>query len=219
MHSDAGAALAAAVGLALALPLRSVLRSGRHREYDDERALPLPTWGWLPVAMPAGFGVLGWALASYGPVVLVSYLAAGVVLAALAGIDADVHRLPDRLTLPSYVAFPLLLAACSWATGRWDAWLRSWLAAAACLTFYGLLWLASRGRLGLGDVKLAGLLGLLLGWLGWGFVLAGMYGGFLVGALAAVVAMAARRAGLRSHLAFGPAMSVGAVLAIGLPLT
>ncbi len=67
----------------------------------------------------------------------------------------------------------------------------------------------------MGDVKLAALLGLYLGWLGWDAVVIGAAGGFVVQAVVALCLLATRRIGLRGELPFGPAMLLGAVLAIG----
>jgi leader peptidase (prepilin peptidase)/N-methyltransferase len=70
--------------------------------------------------------------------------------------------------------------------------------------------------MGLGDVKLLGLLGLVLGWFGWGVLLAGVFLGLLTGAAVSIVLLAARRAGWRTALPFGPPLLVGAVLALAL---
>ncbi len=67
----------------------------------------------------------------------------------------------------------------------------------------------------MGDVKLAALLGLYLGWLGWTAVLLGALAGFVVQAVAALVLLAARRITLRGDLPFGPAMLIGAALVVG----
>ena len=73
--------------------------------------------------------------------------------------------------------------------------------------------------LGFGDVKLLGLLGLLLGWFGWGVLLAGVFLGLLAGAVLSLVLLAARRAGWRTALPFGPPLLTGAALAVALQLT
>jgi len=78
-----------------------------------------------------------------------------------------------------------------------------------------VLALASPGGLGMGDVKLAALLGLYLGWLGWAAVVLGALAGFVVQAVVALALLAARRIGLRGELPFGPAMLAGAALVIG----
>ena len=78
-----------------------------------------------------------------------------------------------------------------------------------------VLALIAPSGLAMGDVKLAALLGLYLGWIGWNAVVIGGATGFVVQAAAALVLLATRRIGLRGELPFGPAMLLGALLAIG----
>jgi leader peptidase (prepilin peptidase)/N-methyltransferase len=68
--------------------------------------------------------------------------------------------------------------------------------------------------MGFGDVKLAGVLGLYLGWLGWSEVIAGGFLGFLLGGVVGGALMAMHRAGRKSSLPFGPFMLLGAFVAI-----
>jgi leader peptidase (prepilin peptidase)/N-methyltransferase len=134
--------------------------------------------------------------------------AAGVTLAV---IDLDCLRLPDRLTLPSYAAGLVLLAI----PADWSALGRAVLGAVAAAGAALLLALvAPSGGLGFGDVKLLGVLGLFLGWLGWGVLVLGVAFGFALGAVAAIAMLASRRAGLRDHLAFGPWLIAGALVAV-----
>jgi leader peptidase (prepilin peptidase)/N-methyltransferase len=142
---------------------------------------------------------------------LAAYLWLGAVGLTLAVIDVDCLRLPDRLTLPSYPVGLALLAI----PGNGPALLRAVVAAAVVGGAALLLaLLAPGGGLGLGDVKLLGLLGLFLGWLGWGEVVLGVAAGFGLGALAAIALLALRRAGLRDHLAFGQWLLAGALVAV-----
>src|SRR5206468_1892166 len=137
--------------------------------------------------------------------------AAGLVLGS---VDLVSHRLPDRVTYPALVVCTVALTTDAAVTGSWTALGRAVLAAAAAAAVAGLGWLASPAGLGLGDVKLLGLLGLLLGWTGWGTLLAGVFLGLLVGSAVAVVLLVARRAGLRTAVPFGPPLLIGAVLAL-----
>jgi leader peptidase (prepilin peptidase)/N-methyltransferase len=73
--------------------------------------------------------------------------------------------------------------------------------------------LISPSGLGMGDVKLVALTGLYLGWLGWPVVLVGLFLGFLAQGLLGLGLLAARRAGLRTDLPFGPALLAGALAA------
>jgi leader peptidase (prepilin peptidase)/N-methyltransferase len=148
---------------------------------------------------------------------LPAYLWLAAVGITLAVIDLETLRLPDRLTLPSYPVGLVLLAV----PGDWPALGRAVLAAAiAGAAALLLAILAPHGGLGLGDVKLLGVLGLFLGWLGWGVLVFGVAAGFTLGALVAVGLLAARRAGMRDHLAFGPWLIAGALVAVvaGRPL-
>jgi leader peptidase (prepilin peptidase)/N-methyltransferase len=74
--------------------------------------------------------------------------------------------------------------------------------------------LAFLGGVGFGDTKLAGVLGLYLGWIGWDTVLLGLVAGFVVGAAVAVVLLIRRLAGWRTDFAFGPALLLGALVAV-----
>jgi len=142
---------------------------------------------------------------------LPAYLWLAAVGVALAVIDIETLRLPDRLTLPSYPVGLVLLAI----PADWPALGRAVLAAVITgVAAFLLALLAPRGGLGLGDVKLLGLLGLFLGWLGWGVLVVGVALGFALGAVAAVGMLASRRAGLRDHLAFGPWLIAGALVAV-----
>ena len=66
-------------------------------------------------------------------------------------------------------------------------------------------------RLGLGDVKLVGLLSGYLGWVGWEEVVTGLAAGFLLGSVIALWAVVRGRGGWRTEIAFGPALMVGAL--------
>jgi leader peptidase (prepilin peptidase)/N-methyltransferase len=148
---------------------------------------------------------------------LPAYLWLAAVGVTLAVIDIETLRLPDRLTLPSYPVGLVLLAL----PADRPALGRAVLAAAITgAVAFLLALLAPRGGLGLGDVKLLGVLGLFLGWLGWGMLVVGVALGFVLGGVAAVGMLASRRAGLRDHLAFGPWLIAGALVAVvaGRPL-
>ncbi len=142
------------------------------------------------------------------------YLYLASVGLALAAIDLDTKRLPNALTLPSYVVLGLLFVIPAAVDGDWSAYLRAWLAAAALFGFYFLLAVVYPSGMGFGDVKLAGVLGLALGWLGWGELVVGGFLGFLLGALIGGGLMLFGKAGRKSKIPFGPFMLLGALLAI-----
>jgi len=105
-------------------------------------------------------------------------------------------------------------------TGLWGALLRAVLAGVVLYVLYLVLALVSPGGggLGYGDVKLAGLLGLLLGWVGWGPVVVSVLAAFVMGGVVALVLLVVRRASRSSLIAFGPPMILGAWVALMFPL-
>lgn len=162
---------------------------------------------------------LAWALTALAlrrpePAELAAYLVVAALGVVMAYVDLRERRLPDWLTLPALAGAALLLAVAAGVSGDWAAYGRAWVAAAACFAFYLVLALARPADLGLGDVKLAAVLGLLLGWSGWPTVFLGVFCGFLVGGVAGVVLLVAGRASRRSSLPFGPPMLVGALVAL-----
>lgn len=155
---------------------------------------------------------------------LTPYLGAVLVLAgagiALALIDLEHHRLPFSVTATATAATVPFLVADVLRNGGGHIG-PSLVSAAVWALVYGGVWFVTAGRgMGLGDVALAPLLGLTLGWLGWGASLTGLLGGFVLGAIVGVILMATGRVGRRSRVPHGPFMLAGAAagLFVGQPL-
>ncbi|GAB3598971.1 A24 family peptidase [Kineococcus gypseus] len=163
-----------------------------------------------------GTGVVFAAVAAIvGPTwALPAYLYLAAIAVALSAIDLDVHRLPDAIVLPSYPVVAALLLVASWGSGQWDAALRAVAGALAMLLLYVVLFVAKPGGMGLGDVKLAGVLGMLLGWWGWDALVLGAFAAFVLGGVAAVGVVLTGRGGRGAKIPFGPAMLGGALLAL-----
>ena len=142
---------------------------------------------------------------------LLLFTALGVALSA---IDLDVRRLPNVLVLPAYPVLGALLALAAAVTGDWPALLRALLGAVALFGFFFLLALVYPSGMGFGDGKLAGVIGLLLGYLSWGAVVVGAFAGFFLGAVVGVAVMAVGAGGRRTALPFGPFMVLGALAAL-----
>jgi leader peptidase (prepilin peptidase)/N-methyltransferase len=156
--------------------------------------------------------VAGWGVSWQVPAFLL--LAAAGVLLTL--VDLRHRLLPDRVVVPTLASGTVLLLVAALAEDTWPALLRALLGAAAAFAVFLVLAVVSPSGLGMGDVKLAAVLGLFLGWLGWGALLVGVVAGFVVQAAVAVVLLALRRVRRDSDLPFGPAMLVGAALTIAL---
>jgi leader peptidase (prepilin peptidase) / N-methyltransferase len=156
----------------------------------------------------------GWD--GYTPAVL-ALVAGGV---ALFMIDLDRQRLPFAITGVVTVLVVVALAAdvLVGSTAFQPVALAS---VGIWIGVYGGVWLATGGRgMGLGDVALAPLLGLALGWQGWGPALVGLVGGFMIGAVVGVALILVGRAGRRTRVPHGPFMLAGAAVGVflGQPL-
>jgi len=155
----------------------------------------------------AGSGIAFW-------LVLVAYLGLAAASIALAVIDIRVRRLPDAIVLPAFAVLAVLLAAAALVSGDLGALLRALLGAVAMLVLYLLIHLATRGGMGFGDVKLAAVLGLATGWVGWDALIVAVVAAFVLGGAFGLTMLALRRAGRRSAVPFGPWMLAGAWVGI-----
>lgn len=132
---------------------------------------------------------------------------------ALSGIDLDVHRLPNPLVFTGYLAgAPLLLAATFLGAGDGTgALVRAGIGAVAVFTFHFAAALVYPGGMGFGDVKLAGVTGMYLAWLGWGPLAVGVMASYLIGAVAGLIVGKGRRG---RGIPFGPCMFAGVAVGI-----
>jgi len=140
------------------------------------------------------------------------YLAA--ISIALAAIDLDVHRLPNTIVLPAYLVGGVALTVAAGATGDLESLARAAAGAGILFAFYLALALIAPRGMGMGDVKLAGALGLFLGWFGWEALAVGALAAFLLGGLFGVILILARRARRTTGIPFGPWMLAGAWVGI-----
>jgi leader peptidase (prepilin peptidase)/N-methyltransferase len=185
-------------------------------------ALPEPSRRSVSTAVPAPVSVLltavlcGLAGLRFGAsAALPAYLVLAVAGALLAVVDLEHRVLPTRFLRPALGAGAVLLTVAAAVEEDWAALLGALLGCAVLYGCYLALAVVAPSGLGMGDVRFAGVLGLYLGWLGWDVVLVGALAGVVVQAVVALVLLAAGRIGLRGAVPFGPAMLLGAVLAIG----
>lgn len=171
-----------------------LVRSGLH--------IPLATLGGGGAALVA---------ASWFEVIALGILA--VICALLVVVDLAEHRLPNALVGPAY---PLLVASLAFAALVDDDWPRlggALLAGAMTLTAFLVLAAIDPAGLGMGDVKLSGLLGIALGWFGWQTALLGITAAVLLNGLLALVVRSVRR-GRGRPVPFGPSLIAGAALGL-----
>lgn len=168
---------------------------------------------WLTSAVTSVVsGAVAWRLGAVW--VLAAYLVFVFLTAALFLTDIDHKRIPNRITYPGTPLAALVLLGGALLDGSSGAFPRALLAALSYSGFFLLVYLAARGGFGFGDLKLAVLLGLFVGYLGWdrllvaGFVTAG------IGGVMALVAVVAGHAGAKTEIPYGPAMILGAWITI-----
>lgn len=168
-------------------------------------------WFWAGPQAPVGGD--GPALAA-GVLRVVAFLYLAAISIALALIDLDVHRLPDAIVLPGYGVGAVLLGAAALLAGDVGALVGAAAGGALLFAVYAVLALARPGGMGFGDVKLAGLLGIFLGSLGWAPLIVGGFAAFLLGGLFALALVASGRVARGGGIPFGPWMLGGAWLGI-----
>lgn len=145
---------------------------------------------------------------------LVAFLVLTAMTIALALIDLDTKRLPNVLVAPALVVGIVLLGAAALVRGDLASLAGAAIGGAGLFAMYLILALVSRGGMGMGDVKLAAVLGLYLGFLGWGNLLVGAFAAFVFGGVFGLVLMLVRRAGRKTAIPFGPWMILGAWLGV-----
>jgi leader peptidase (prepilin peptidase) / N-methyltransferase len=146
-----------------------------------------------------------WGLVMWAPLVPV-----GV---ALAVVDWRTRLLPTYVVRPTAAAL-VVLALVGWAVTRDIAALeRALLGGLIALVFFFVCFFIYPRGLGFGDVRLAGALGVALGWLGWGQWLVGLYAGFLLGGVIGGL-LSVLRIVERKGFPFGPFMLLGAVVGL-----
>lgn len=176
------------------------------------RRRPAPGW---PVTVPLSAAVWAVVAAAVGPTpALPAFLLLAAVAVPLAIVDLKVLRLPDPLVGTAFVGGVALLGVAAAVEETASPLLRAGAAALTCGVAYLALALVPRSQLGFGDVKLAAVLGLYLGWLSWYAVVAGLLLAPVVNLPLVIGLLIARRAGRKTPVPYGPAMLAGAVVAL-----
>jgi leader peptidase (prepilin peptidase)/N-methyltransferase len=140
-----------------------------------------------------------------------AWAAAQLLLCFLAVFDVATRRVPNRVTLPAAAAALILRAVLAP-----SSLVEAVAAGATAFAVFLVIAVLTRGGLGMGDVKLAGLLGLLLG----RAVLPALLIGVILGGVASAAVFVMRRNGRGRTIAYAPYLCLGgsvAILALGPP--
>lgn len=198
-----GASLACAVGLSAAST--PVLRRVGHTE-----SRLTGQWWHVPVAALLGL-VMGIGADRWWQVALVGLLASFGAILVL--VDLAEFRLPDAIVLPGYPVLTVILTGVAWAEGAWPRLLTALAVATVCFVlFLAMAWFAG-GGLGMGDVKLTGVLGLVVGWHGWQAAAVALGTAVIANGLIAAAVLLVTRDRKR-EVPFGPALIAGAAVAL-----
>ena len=139
---------------------------------------------------------------------LPAYLLVTAAFVALSVIDLQTRRLPDRVVFPAFFLTVVALAGAAAVDDRFADLGRAGIGAGAGFGALLAIHLVRPDGMGFGDVKLAALCGLLLGWQGLADVIVGLYAGFVIGAVVGLGIIAAGRGGRRSAV---PVLFLGGI--------
>lgn len=180
--------------------------------YADIAALRGLAWK-CGLAGAVSGAVIGWLLGwSWALLVLVPLVP---VMVALSVIDWRTRLLPTWLIRPAYLMTVVLVLVASLLAGDLDALIRSGLGWLALGAFYFVLWFIYPRGLGYGDVRLSGILGLALGFVGWPELVAGAWCGFVLGGVIGGL-LSLLRIVDRKGVPFGPFMVAGCLVGLAL---
>jgi leader peptidase (prepilin peptidase) / N-methyltransferase len=132
----------------------------------------------------------------------------------LAFIDARVHRLPDVLTAAAFTGVMAFLTVAADMTNAWQSLGRAALGGAILACCYFAAALLKPGHIGLGDGKAAASAGSLMAWFGWGTLMDGTFASLVLAAVYGLALLTTHRATLKTHIAYGPVLLAGSVLAV-----
>jgi leader peptidase (prepilin peptidase)/N-methyltransferase len=149
-----------------------------------------------------------------GAWILVPFAALAVVASVLAWIDLTTHRLPNRIVVPTIAAAVPMLGLAAVFDGAPHRVLGAVVGGAALFGGYLLLALLSPAGMGMGDVKLAAIVGCFAGSLGFTAWLLAAIAGFVLGGVVATAGILAGRARRDTAIPFGPWMLVGLWVAV-----
>ncbi|MGH9151801.1 MAG: prepilin peptidase [Acidimicrobiales bacterium] len=145
---------------------------------------------------------------------LPAFLVFVAALVAITPIDLELRIVPNRIVYPTlFVSAPLLLLAAA-IHGDWASAREAAIGGVAAFAVFFVLWYVSPRGMGYGDVRLSGVIGMFLGWLGLWEVALGLFLAFLSASVIGVALMAAGRKGRKDAIPFGPFLALGAVLAL-----
>lgn len=181
--------------------------------YADIATAPGLAWRSALVSALAG-GLLGWATGLDWPLLWLVPLTP--VAVALSVVDWHTRLLPRIVVLPALLATLVVVVAVGLLTDDTASVVRALVGMVVVRSFFWVLWFLHSVGMGFGDVRLSALVGLVLGWAGWGALAMGVWIGFVsFGFPGLVLAIVRRdRALMRRSFPYGPFMVVGTLVGL-----
>jgi len=178
----------------------------------DVESRPRPNWWWAAgIAVAGGFG---WFAAEFGWSLLPALIIFGAVTTAVSLIDLDHQLIPNRVLFPGLGIAGACLGIAALIDGAGSSFLRGILAGIVYFAVLLVVAIVARGGFGMGDVKLALLLGLFVGFVGWGELAVAFVLAILLGGVASLGLLLFTRKAKGSKFAYGPYLVAGAWIAI-----
>jgi leader peptidase (prepilin peptidase)/N-methyltransferase len=143
-----------------------------------------------------------------------------LALVILTDVDLEHRRLPVVVVYPSVVGGLALLALAAAGLHDWDALGRAAIGGAGATVGFGVIFFAARGGMGFGDVRLAGLCGMFLGFLGWRYLAVGFLAAVVLAGVVGIVLLASGKAGRKTRIPYGPFLAAGTMAGVlfGVPI-
>ena len=146
--------------------------------------------------------------------VVPAFLVFFVCLVSISVIDSQRQIIPNYIVYPTIFASIPLLALAALIEGEWDRFGHAMLGATLAWLALFVIHMISPAGMGFGDVRLAFVLGLFLGWINLSHVVTGLFLGVLLISVVGIVLAVLRLRSLQEHIAFGPFLAAGSTLAV-----
>ena len=146
--------------------------------------------------------------------VVPAYLVFFLCLVSISVIDAQRQIIPNYIVYPTIFASIPLLALAALIDGEWDRFGHAMLGATLAWLALFVIHMISPAGMGFGDVRLAFVLGMFLGWISLSHVVTGMFLGVVLISVVGVLLAVLRLKSLQEHIAFGPFLAVGSTVAV-----
>jgi len=159
-------------------------------------------------------GLFAGAALRFGNWVVPAYLVFFVCLVSISVIDSKLQIIPNRIVYPTIFASVPLLAFAALVENEWSNFGHAMMGASLAFVSLLVIHLISPSGMGFGDVRLSFVLGLFLGWISLGHVFTGMFLGVLLICAVGIVLAVLRLKSLQEHIAFGPFLAAGSILAV-----